>query len=489
MKRRSHGVAGPSVIPHRYRETVAHKRKGLGRRDPHNQRGRRGMRLRAYPSGEMRQRGRQISGCCRAVKNIAKEQRDTAWGVFGESVSYVDQTRALKELRDDGELAPWLKTAPSQVLQQALYDLNDAYRRFFRGESGHPTWVKRSGGYKWRDPQGVKLHRVSKRWGEVKLQGMGWVKVRLHRAPVGTRICSATYEEEPDGSCWVTLLVEVHKRVPTKPKVESWDSAVGVDVGVAVPVALSDKRLLDQEYWKPGEERRKVRLERKRERQKAARKQEDKTLSPEERAQRRKTSKRQDETNRKIAAHHARARRRRQDFCEQVSTTLAKNHRLVCFENLTVKAMTASAKGTVEEPGTNVSQKAELNRGILDKGWGALRTKTEMKVTRHGHLTRLVPAPWTSLTCPRCTYRAQENRPRRDSFSCARCSYTGHADVVGAINIKRRALQSVLAGGTPVTAFPGTNRDSSQEEAEPSGLPWLGSANKSRVRITVGSKG
>ena len=84
----------------------------------------------------------------------------------------------------------------------------------------------------------------------------------------------------------------------------------------------------------------------------------DKTLSPEEKAQRRKTSKRQDETNRKIAAHHARARRRRQDFCEQVSTTLAKNHRLVCFENLTVKAMTASAKGTVEEPGTNVSQKA-----------------------------------------------------------------------------------------------------------------------------------
>ncbi|MHB1848985.1 MAG: hypothetical protein ACYCVO_08230, partial [Acidimicrobiales bacterium] len=26
----------------------------------------------------MRQRGRQIAGCCRLVKNLAKEQRDTA---------------------------------------------------------------------------------------------------------------------------------------------------------------------------------------------------------------------------------------------------------------------------------------------------------------------------------------------------------------------------------------------------------------------------
>ncbi|MHB1553232.1 MAG: RNA-guided endonuclease InsQ/TnpB family protein [Acidimicrobiales bacterium] len=467
---------------------MARKRNGLGRRDPHDQRGRRGTKLRVYPDEEVRQRGRQIAGCCRLVKNLAKEQRDTAWGIFKERVGYVEQTSFLKELRDT-EAYAYLKTAPSQVLQQALRDTDDAYRRFMKGESGYPTWTKRSGGYRFRDPQGVKLRRTSKRWGEVKLQGMGWVKVRLHRSLVGTRICSATYEEEPDGTVWVTLLTEVHERRPTKPKVASFDSAVGIDVGVAVPVALSDGKTFDQDFWKPGELRRKVRLERRRERQKAVRTREGKKLSPEERARRRKTSKRQDETNRQIAALHSRARRRRQDFCEQVSTTLARNHRLVGFEDLTVRAMTASAKGTVEEPGTNVAQKVGLDRGILDKGWGAMRTRTEHKAKRHGHLVQRVPAPWTSLTCPECSSRDRKNRPRRALFSCANCGYAGHADVVGAINIKRRALELVLAGGTPVTASPGTNRDSSSEEAEPSGLPWLGSANKSRVRITVGSKG
>ena len=52
---------------------MAHKRKGLSRRDPHNQRGRRGIKLRAYPSDEMRQRGRQIAGCCRAVKSLVAD--------------------------------------------------------------------------------------------------------------------------------------------------------------------------------------------------------------------------------------------------------------------------------------------------------------------------------------------------------------------------------------------------------------------------------
>lgn len=32
--------------------------------------------------------------------------------------------------------------------------------------------------------------------------------------------------------------------------------------------------------------------------------------------------------------------------------------------------MTASAAGTVEEPGHNVGQKSGLNRAILDQAWG-----------------------------------------------------------------------------------------------------------------------
>ncbi|KXT29492.1 hypothetical protein HMPREF3036_02640 [Sutterella sp. KLE1602] len=42
-----------------------------------------------------------------------------------------------------------------------------------------------------------------------------------------------------------------------------------------------------------------------------------------------------------------------------------------------VKNMTASAKGTVEEPGSRVAQKSGLNRSILDQGWGIFFNKLE----------------------------------------------------------------------------------------------------------------
>lgn len=54
---------------------------------------------------------------------------------------------------------------------------------------------------------------------------------------------------------------------------------------------------------------------------------------------------------------------------------------MIVTETLSVKSMTASAKGSVETPDRNVRQKAGLNRAILDTMPGAwasmLRDKAE----------------------------------------------------------------------------------------------------------------
>lgn len=46
-------------------------------------------------------------------------------------------------------------------------------------------------------------------------------------------------------------------------------------------------------------------------------------------------------------------------------------------EDLKVKNMTASAKGTVANPGKNVKQKSGLNRAILRTGFYSLRQTIE----------------------------------------------------------------------------------------------------------------
>ena len=455
---------------------MARARRGWNRKDPNNERGRYAIRYRAYPTPEQRSKARRIAGCCRLVKNLAKEQRDLSWRLCCRKLSYSEQSASLKELRDDPEVASFLKEAPMQVLQQAILDVSNAYERFLDGKAGYPTWTKRSAELSFRDPQNAYLRRLSRRWGEVKIQGVGRVRVRLHRPAVGSRICSATYVEEPDGKVFVSVLFEKRKRSPSRPMVFDPQSVVGVDRGVAVAVATSDGELVDRKRWTKGEQRRLRALEQRRERRKRSRKN----------GARRK-SKNQDKTERAIASLHARARRRRQDFSEQESNDLAKNHLLVVFESLDVKAMTASAKGTIEHPGTNVRQKAGLNRAILDKGWGMLQAKTDRKVLCHGHHTTEVPAPYTSITCPDCGLVNPASRVTRSMFVCTDCGYLGHADTTASINIRERGIELALAGGTPVAAHLGTNQEPALAGAEPSALAGRGSGNEKKGYITVGS--
>ena len=55
-----------------------------------------------------------------------------------------------------------------------------------------------------------------------------------------------------------------------------------------------------------------------------------------------------------IARLHQHIANVRRDFIEKVSLDICKNHAEIFREDLKIKNMTASAKGTVEEPGSRV---------------------------------------------------------------------------------------------------------------------------------------
>ena len=451
-------------------------RKSWKKKDKNNEREYIAIRYRAYPTSEQNQKAAQIDGCCRQVKNLAKEQRDLAYRLTGKSPGYTMQTRDLKELRDDPDLAPWLSNAPSQILQQALRDRDAGYQRFFSGKARYPTWARKSSRIVFRVPQHVEIRRGSRRWAEVRIQGMGWIKIRIHRPLVGNRICSATYTKEPDGKTFISILCERHKRQPTKP-LDKENTIVGVDRGVAVTVATSDGKLINRENWTPKERERLVRLERTRERKNKARVRMKGEISHK--------SKRQVKTELAIAALHARARRRRNDFVEQVSYDLAKNHATVVFEDLHLAAMTRSAKGTIDNPGKNVRQKSGLNRVMLDKSLGKILIRTDDKAHNHGHVVLCVPAPGTSITCPECGYEDLKNRASRSVFICRHCGHRSHADINAAINIRERGIKLALAGGTPVAAYQGTNLEPEFFGAEPRTVSdGRGSGNKKTGYIT-----
>jgi putative transposase len=101
--------------------------------------------------------------------------------------------------------------------------------------------------------------------------------------------------------------------------------------------------------------------------------------------------------------------------------------------------MVRSAKGTVEEPGKNVAQKAGLNRSILDAAWRRAMTFTVYKAAEAGKLVIFVVAKNTSRTCPKCRHVSKENRVTQADFLCVKCGHADHADTNAAVEILYRA--------------------------------------------------
>ncbi len=139
--------------------------------------------------------------------------------------------------------------------------------------------------------------------------------------------------------------------------------------------------------------------------------------------------------NGKLNKLHRKRRRKRDNATHQTSRRLADTAHTVVVEDLNTKAMTASAKGTVEAPGQNVKQKAGLNRSILASGWGLLERKLEYKA---GQVVKVNPA-YTSQACSVCGYTNKSNRPSQVVFACGACGFQANADHNAARNIRARA--------------------------------------------------
>jgi putative transposase len=251
------------------------------------------------------------------------------------SVGLAEQCRDLTDARAE---IPWLAEVPAQTAQQTLRDLDRAYASFFAGRQAFPRWRSRRSPAGLRFPQGVEVRRLNRRWGEVRLPKLGWVRFRWTR-PLGGTVKHATITRDALG--WhVSFSVELDRQ-PAKP---NGGTAVGVDRGVVTLAATSDGALIQPEFWTAGERKRRRVLEQRLARQ-------------------RRGSDRRRETVRQLGRLRARVARRRQDVLHKLSHRLSTEHGLVAVEKLDVRAMTASARGTIEQPGVNVRQKAALNPG------------------------------------------------------------------------------------------------------------------------------
>jgi len=139
---------------------------------------------------------------------------------------------------------------------------------------------------------------------------------------------------------------------------------------------------------------------------------------------------------RRLAREWRKVANQRRDFHHKTARALVDDCDTVALEDLSVGGLTASAKGTIAEPGTNVTQKAGLNRSILDAGWAQFTQILAAKAESAGRRTIYVDPQWTSVTCHVCGARC--SRPRQDTVVCPPHG-EWDADLNGARNIAARA--------------------------------------------------
>jgi putative transposase len=365
-------------------------------------------RYRLEPTAEQEKILLRHCSDARYVWNLAVEQE--SWWRPGRKATpaLLEQQRQLAAARSDN---PWLAEGSSTVQQNALHDFAQAMRYFFGGTHRKPTWRKKGQheGF-WvtgKRGNGWDVRRLNRNWGGVRVPKIGWVRFRWSR-DVPEDAKSFRVKRDTAGRWHVTFTA-----IPEPIPVPGTGDVVGIDRGVTVSAALSTGEVLTVPGLSVREQARMLRLQRKLAKAKPG-------------------SGRRGKVKLAVARIRGRETDRRKDWCEQVSTDIARRFDVIRVENLNIGMMIRSAKGTVEKPGVNVAQKSGLNREISRSGWGLLVKRLEDKAP--GRVEKVNPA-YTSQRCSACGHIAKENRESQAVFRCAACDFACNADVNAARNI------------------------------------------------------
>lgn len=342
----------------------------------------------------------------RFVWNLACEQQ--SWWRPGRASApgFAERCRQLSEAR---AACGWLAAGSAIVQQQALRDFAQAMARFFNQTHQPPSWRKagRHEGFRIVGVRTEHIRRQGSKVGVVWVPKAGWVRFRWSRAvPRGVKSYRVTLDA---AGRWHVAFTAT----PAPISGPGTGEVVGVDRGVAVAAALSTGELLQMSKLSPGKQRRMRLLQRK--------------LTRATRG-----SKRRARLKVQIAILYAGQADSRKDWCEKTSTSLARRFDVIRVEDLSIRNMTRSAKGSSQRPGKNVRQKSGLNREILASGWGRLVRRLEDKAP--GRVERVNPA-YTSQQCSACAHVAAESRENQALFVCVTCKYACNADVNAARNI------------------------------------------------------
>ena len=358
------------------------------------------------------------------------------WTLSGKKRNALTQQDAnLPNLKKE---RPWYKQIQHHVLQQMLRRVDDAFKRFFKGEAGYPKPKRRSKYRSFSYPPGDVRFECNR----VRLPGIGWMKFFQSRLfPEGFAIKTVTVRSKADG--WYISVRLQDGSVPNIQGNHAIKTCIGVDVGIAKLASVNTGEIIPNPRFSLNVSRHRQLLHRRASRKK-------------------KGSINRRKAYQKLALFEQKVERQRTDYQWKVAHKLTRNTDCIIFEDLNIKGMMARCKPKLDQacfPGEALSPgnvapetgrylhngqaaKRGLNRVIADAAWGELKQKVIAVAAKSGALVYSVNPKHTSQECSQCGYKSPTNRDK-EKFLCESCGHLADADIDAAVVIRQRGLKEL----------------------------------------------
>jgi putative transposase len=371
---------------------------------------------RLYPTPGQRIALARAFGCARVVFNDGLRARQEAHEAGQPYLTDGDLSARLTAAKATPERA-WLNEVSAVVLQQALADLNAAYRNFFASMKGQRKG-RRAGPPKFRfrkdTRQAVRFTRNA--WftvlpnGKLRLPKIGDIPVRWSR-PLPSEPSSVTVIKDSAGRYFASFVIQAEPGA-----LPETEPVIGIDLGLRHFAVLSDGRKIASPQFLRRAEKKLKRAQR--------------ALS-----RKQKGSRNRDKARVTVARAHARVADARRDFHHQLSTALIRDNQAVAVEDLCVTGLA----------------RTRMAKSVHDAGWSAFTGMLAYKARLYGReFRRIGRFEPTSQVCSACGMRDGPKPLHVRAWQCPACGAWLDRDINAAVNLARAAGLAVTACGAQV---------------------------------------
>ena len=367
----------------------------------------RAIKVRLYPNKVQEQELNKVLGAYRFVYNQMLAKRLTAYETDKLTIGANDLSKWFHgTLRKDGEYA-WLKEQNTQVMKQAIKQMDVAYQRFFKQHSGFPKFKSKKDkqsalfpceAISRKNTFDTKHITLIKSLKNIKFSCSELYHKRLQKYK--DKIRSATLSKTKSGNYFLSILVDIPETEYVKFK--KTNKQVGLDLGVKDFVITSDGGVFENKKFFSGSERKIVRLQR-------------------QLSRKVKGSNNRNKQRVRLAKVYERLTNKKENYIHYVVNKILKSYDVVFMEDLNVQGM---------------MKNHHIAKAIQEVCFARFKSVLQTKALQNGKQVILIDRFYpSSKTCSCCGYKHQGLKLRDRFWTCPECGEHHDRDVNAARNI------------------------------------------------------